>query len=95
MAEIRLDICTPEGKTWLAQLLPDHDDPRFDRGRSFVNGRKETSKSGRTGTAVYQVGDGVYEANEGRRRLGRSWWIVAGDNARKVSEQEALAALRS
>lgn len=90
-AEIRLDICTPEGKTWLARLIPDHDASGYDRGRQFVNGRRETSKSGRTGTAIYHVDDGVYEANEGRRRLGRSWWIVEGGEARKVTEEEALA----
>src|SRR5690554_1929736 len=81
-AEIQLDICTPEGKTWLARL--DGLDESFGFDREFVRAvSRDTSRSGRTGTATYLVEDGVYESNEGRRRLGRRYWLVdAGRSGR-------------
>ena len=90
-----------EGKTWLAELTGT--DAKFGFRREFVNAvEKTTSRSGRTGTATYLVGPGVYESNEGRRRLGRRYWVVKVDEtigapgelvAVNVNRAEALAAL--
>jgi len=67
-AEIVLDICTPEGKTWLARITGP--DPRFGVAREFIRAAsRNTSRSGKTGQAVYLIGPGVYERHEGRRRL--------------------------
>ncbi len=89
-ATIDLDICTPEGKTWLAAITGVGG--KFGVDREFVNAtERNTSGSGKTGTATYTVTDGVYESNEGRKRLGRRWWIVAGTEAREVDRDEALA----
>ena len=69
-AEIVLDICTPEGKTWLARITGP--DPRFGVAREFLAPvDKSTSASGRTGTATYLAAPGVYERREGRRNLAR------------------------
>ena len=74
---IELDIATMEGKTWLAQITGLDDRMGFDR--AFLRAiEKHTSKSGKTGYATYVVTDGLYESNEGRRRLGRRYWSVAG-----------------
>ena len=90
--EIHLDICTPEGKTWLARITGVGG--KYGLDRDFVRAvERDTSRSGRTGTTTYLVTDGVYEANEGRRKLGRSYWIVRDGAARKVSRDEAVAAL--
>ena len=91
-AELNLDIATMEGKTWLAELTGT--DAKFGFRREFINTvEKITSRSGKTGTASYLVGDGVYESNEGRKRLGRRYWIVKDGEAREVDRAEALAAL--
>jgi hypothetical protein len=90
--ELNLDIATMEGKTWLAEITGT--DAKFGLQRSFVNAvEKTTSRSGKTGTASYLVGDGVYESNEGRRRLGRRYWIVRDGQVREVNRAEALAEL--
>jgi hypothetical protein len=71
-AEITLDICTPEGKTWLARITGP--DPHYGVAREFIRPvSKVTSRSGRTGRCEYLVGPGVYERHEGRRSL-------SGDN---------------
>jgi len=44
-----------------------------------------------TGTKTYLVTDGAYESNEGRKRYGRRWWVVTGDQVREVDRAEALA----
>lgn len=68
MTEIVLDICTPEGKTWLARITGP--DPRWGVTREFIRAaERSTSKSGKTGFATYLVGPGVYERHEGRRNL--------------------------
>lgn len=70
--EIILDICTPEGKTWLARITGP--DPRYGVAREFIRPvSKVTSRSGRTGRCEYLIEPGVYERREGRRSL-------AGDN---------------
>jgi serine phosphatase RsbU (regulator of sigma subunit) len=90
-AKIELDVCTPEGKTWLARLTGLGG--RFGVEREFQAGRREVSHSGKTGTAFFTVTDGIYEAHEGRRRLGRSWYRVTGDTVERITEAQALAAL--
>lgn len=66
--EVILDICTPEGKTWLARITGS--DSRFGVAREFLRAtERSTSRSGRTGQETYLVGPGVYERREGRRSL--------------------------
>jgi hypothetical protein len=91
--EITLDICTPEGKTWLARITGI--DPKFGLNREFVNAvERNTSRSGKTGTVTYVVEPGVYESNEGRRRYGRRFWIVDADGTiNRVERTDALAAI--
>lgn len=90
--KIVLDVCTPEGKTWLAAVTGF--DPKFGFEREFVNPiSKDTSRSGRTGTYTYLTDDGLYEANEGRRKLGRSYYRVADGEAQQISQDELIAAL--
>lgn len=90
-AILYLDICTPEGKTWLARITGVGG--RYGVDRAFVNPvSKDVSKSGKTGTATYAITeDGVYQSNEGRRRLGRRWWRVTGDTVEEIDEATALA----
>ncbi len=91
-ATIQLDICTPEGKTWLARVTGVGG--QFGVERDFVNAvSRNTSRSGQTGTATYVVTDGIYESNEGRKRLGRRWWQVTGDDAQEIDQAAALAAV--
>lgn len=91
-AEIALDVCTPEGRTWLARITGR--DGRFGVEREFVNAAvSNLSRSGMTGWKSYEVPDGVYESNEGRRRLGRRYWIVKDGEAVEASRVEALKAL--
>ena len=93
MATIVLDVCTPEGNTWLARVTGS--DKKFGVKRQFVNAvSSDLSKSGKTGSKTYLVDDGIYQSNEGRRRLGRRWWKVEGDQAAEVSEDEGLAAVK-
>jgi hypothetical protein len=67
--EIVLDLCTPEGKTWLARITGP--DPRYGVARDFIRPvSKVTSRSGRTGRYEYLIEPGVYERHEGRRSLG-------------------------
>jgi hypothetical protein len=88
---IMLDICTPEGKTWLAEVTGTGG--KFGIERDFVSAvSKNTSRSGMTGTATYIVDNGVYESNEGR--LGRRYWIVENDEKREVERDDALAWLK-
>jgi hypothetical protein len=66
--EVILDICMPEGKTWLARITGP--DERWGVVRAFINPvSTSTSKSGRTGQATYLIGPGIYERHEGRRNL--------------------------
>ncbi len=89
---ISLDVCTPEGKTWLAEIVGTGG--KFGIERDFINRiSTNTSRSGRTGSYDYIVPDNcVLESNEGRRRLGRRYWIVAAGSVREVERDEALAA---
>lgn len=90
MTTIHLDVCTPEGKTWLARVTGT--DNQYGLSRDFVAAAgKDTSRSGRTGTATYEVGDGFYESNEGRRRLGRRYWLVKDGEAVEVERAQVLA----
>jgi hypothetical protein len=91
-ATLNLDICTPEGKTWLAKIVGVGG--KFGVEREFINPvEKNTSRSGLTGNADYLLEDGIYESNEGRRRLGRRWWIVADGEIRETDRDTALAEL--
>lgn len=93
MASISLGICTPEGKTWLAQVTGLGGKCGIER--DFVSAvQRQTSRSGRTGTATYEVGDGIYESCEGRARLGRRFWRVEGDVVTQIELGEAMAAFR-
>lgn len=92
MAQLELDICTPEGKTWLARITGTGG--KYGLEREFVNSvDKETSKSGRTGTAFYVLDDGIYESNEPRKRLGRRYWLVSGGEVTEIDRDTALAEL--
>lgn len=87
--ELNLDVCTPEGKTWLSL--------RTGRGahdRQFIDpDERDLSRSGMTGTLTYiDLADGVYESNEGRRRLGRRWWIIKDG---QITEVDAAAGVRA
>ena len=49
MATIVLDVCTPEGNTWLARVTGS--DKKFGVKRQFVNAvSSDLSKSGKTGS---------------------------------------------
>jgi hypothetical protein len=90
-AILELDVCTPEGKTWLARITGVGG--RYGVDRDFVNSvSKDLSKSGKTGTFTYVLDtDGIYQSNEGRKRLGRRWWRVTGDSVEEIDERVALA----
>jgi hypothetical protein len=91
-ATITLDVCTPEGKTWLA--LVTGVDQKFGFQRDFVGTiDKHLSGSGKTGTYIYAVEDGIYESNEGRKRYGRRYWRVQGGTVTAIDRDEALAAV--
>jgi hypothetical protein len=87
-----LDICTPEGKTWCALITALGG--RYGFQRDFVNAvQRRTSRSGMTGAATYELEDGPYATCEGRRRLGRRYWIIRDGAATKVdSAKLAFAA---
>lgn len=88
MAKLELDICTPEGKTWLARVVGL--DKKFGLNREFVKSvGRVTSKSGKTGTATYVVGPGLYEANEGRKSRGRTYYLVIDDEVREIEREIA------
>lgn len=90
---IALDVCTPEGKTWLARVTGT--DQTFGIAREFVNAaERDTSKSGKTGTLTYVVEDGIYESNEGRKRLGRRYWQVQGDEVTEIDRAAAPEAVK-
>jgi len=92
MPELDLDVCTPEGKTWLAQVLGTDRAAPGGLQREFLTAvSSRLSRSGMTGTKTYLVTDGAYESNEGRKRYGRRWWVVTGDQVREVDRAEALA----
>lgn len=91
--QITLDIATAEGKTWLARITGLGG--KFGIEREFINAaERNTSRSGMTGSAMYVIGAGAYESNEGRRRLGRRYWVVTQDGELKEcqSAQAAVAA---
>lgn len=90
IAEIALDVCTPEGKTWLARVTGIGG--RYGIERSFVHAASSSlSKSGRTGTMTYLVGNGLYESNEGRRRYGRRYWGVKDGEVTQLTLSELKA----
>jgi len=90
--EMKLDVCTPEGKTWLACITGIGGPYGFQR--EFVNTiARDTSRSGRTGTYTYLVTDGFYESNEGRRRLGRRYWKVQNGVITEIDRADLIAAL--
>jgi len=89
--EMNLDVCTPEGKTWLARITGING--RYGFTREFINTiARNTSRSGRTGTYTYLVTDGLYESNEGRRRLGRRYWKVENGTITEIDRDELVAA---
>lgn len=91
-AELVLDIATYAGKTWAAEIVDL--DRTYGFARQFLRAtEKVTSRSGRTGRAVYTVTDdhGVIETNEGRR--GRRYWIIGDGELRQITREEAIAAL--
>lgn len=99
---VSLDVCTPEGKTWMAQLTGL--DPKFTFDRDFVNASSSNlSGSGKTGTKTYTlIEDGIYQPREGRRSLrhtdgrdgqGNRFYRVTGDTVTDITEDEAIAAL--
>jgi len=94
-AELVLDVCTPEGKTWLARVLRRDVSQPGNLARVFIRvDEYNLSGSRKTGNVTYtELSDGVYESNEGRRRLGRRYWVVTGDEIREVDRKEAMAAL--
>jgi hypothetical protein len=93
MASISLDICTPEGKTWLAAVTGIGGE--FGLEREFVSPiERHTSRSGATGTAVYEVGDGIYESSEGRKRLGRRFWRVDGQTVTSIDRADVVEAFK-
>jgi hypothetical protein len=89
---ITLDVCTPEGKTWLAAITGL--DAKFGLQRSFVVATdRNLSGSGKTGSMTYAVTDGIYESSEGRKRLGRRFWRVEGDQVSEIQHAEVLDTL--
>ena len=90
-ATITLDIATYEGKTWLARISG-YPGGKFGFDREFVNAiNRHTSRSGATGSVQYEVDPGLYESNEGRRRLGRRYWIVdAQGDISEIDQHEAI-----
>lgn len=95
-AEIVLDLCTPEGKTWLARVTGP--DPRYGVARQFIRAAERvTSRSGRTGTLTYVVEPGVYERREGRQSLNHrnGFFRVTADGAAEplASAKDALDAV--
>jgi hypothetical protein len=92
-AEIVLDVCTPEGRTWLARITGPDD--TFGVARDFVRAtERNTSRSGMTGQATYVVGPGVYERREGRRRLaGNNGFFRVTEDGDVVDLPDAKAAL--
>lgn len=85
--EMTLDICTPEGKTWLAEITGVGG--KFGLERQFVrHASKNTSRSGMTGNATYLVDDGLYQSHEGRRRLGDRYWRVQDGERTEITLDE-------
>ncbi len=94
--EIELDVCTPEGKTWLARITGA--DSHYGLAREFVRAvSRDLSRSGMTGTMTFLVGPGVYERHEGRRRYQHlnGFFVVdeTGSVRQLASATEALAEL--
>jgi hypothetical protein len=89
--QINLGIATYSGKTWLAELTGL--DKKFGFQREFINAaERNTSRSGKTGTASYIVGAGIYESQSGR--TGRSYWLVgADDTVTEIDRTRVLAEL--
>lgn len=93
---LHLDVCTPEGKTWCAQLHGRDKSAPGGLARTFVRMiESNTSRSGMTGSYTYELDDGVYETNEGRRSLPRQrrFWIVTDGKATETDRAGALAHL--
>lgn len=96
--EIRLDVCTPEGKTWLARITGP--DEQWGVVREWVRPvARDTSRSGKTGVYVYLAGPGVYERHEGRHRLegNNGFFRIDGDGTVTplASAAEAVQAVAS
>lgn len=66
------------GKTWMARLKSR--DPKYSYTREFISGKRDSSKSGRTGTFTYMLEPGLYEECERGERSYRLVWVrdVAG-----------------
>jgi hypothetical protein len=92
-AKIVLNVCTPEGRTWLALLTGVGGKFGFDR--DFINAAsKDLSRSGKTGSMTFYItDDGIYQSNEGRKRLGKTFYRIEGDTVTEITEDEAVAAL--
>ena len=99
-ATITLDVCTPDGNTWLAQLTGL--DPKFTFHREFVQASsKNVSRSGMTGTKTYYfLTDGIYQSREPRRSLrhtdgrdgqGNRFYSVSGDQVTTIDLDAAVA----
>jgi hypothetical protein len=96
LATVHLDVCTPEGKTWCARVTGHDTDQPGGLAREFLTAAEANlSRSGMTGTKTYELTDGVYETNEGRRSIhpNRKFWIVTDGRAQQVDRTAALAAL--
>ncbi len=93
VAQIALDVCTPEGKTWLAKVNG-ISSKKYGLNRSFIDAvDRDTSRSGKTGVYLYAVRAGIYESNEGRRRYGRRYWRVTDDGTvTEITLDDVLAA---
>ena len=85
-----LDICKPEGKTWLAEVSGVGG--KYGLQRDFTQPvERSTSKSGATGTATYIVTAGIWESHEGRKRLGKRYWMVTDDEAVEITLEDVHA----
>lgn len=89
LAEINLDVCIPEGKTWLARVTGLGG--KYGIEREFLGPiARNLSDSGKTGDAIYAVPDGIYESNEGRRRLGRKFWHVVDGHPDEINREQMI-----
>lgn len=90
--ELVLDVCTPEGKTWLARLTGVGGPAGFQR-EFYRYVAADLSRSGKTGIYTYVLDDGIFESNEGRRRYGRKYWRVQAGEITEIDRADAVKAL--
>lgn len=101
---VTLDVCTPEGQTWMARLIGL--DPKHTFNREFVNASSSNiSGSGKTGTKTYTLHpDGIYQSRESRRRLrntdgrdsaGNCFYRVTGGDITIITQAEAFDSLHT